>query len=88
MDRELDQQIDDIISKTTKDLKTKIERVIVRHQNKLIKDHARELKSVGNSVHKIDRGKSTKQSASSKQSTSSKQSKKYYTDSESDYYSE
>ena len=44
MESELEQQIDELIQKFTKDLKTKILRVVYRHQNKLLKDQARDLK--------------------------------------------
>jgi hypothetical protein len=47
MDRELEEQIDELINKSTKDLKSKIIRLVVRQQNKLLKEQARELKSNG-----------------------------------------
>jgi hypothetical protein len=44
MDRELEEQIDDLINKATKDLKSKILRIFIRTQNKLLKDQARDFK--------------------------------------------
>lgn len=45
MDRELEDQINDLINKSNKDLKTRIVRIVVRYQNKLLKEQARELKT-------------------------------------------
>jgi hypothetical protein len=47
MERELEEQIDDIIQKANKDLKSRIVRIVSRHQSKLLKEQARELKSGG-----------------------------------------
>ena len=92
MDRELEQQIDEIINKSSKDLKSRISRIVVRHQTKLLKDQARELKS-GVSALSTRKGKS--ESSSSNKNTTSKVDKstkkddKYRNDSDTDgYYSE
>lgn len=95
MDRELEEQIDDLIHKATKDLKTRIGRVVSRHQSKLLKDQARELKSGGGATTSrkstttastSGRGK-TVVSSNSKPSKTKKDSK-YHSDSDSDgYYS-
>ena len=45
MDNELEQQIDELIQKTAKDLKVKICRIVSKQQTKIVKDHARQLKS-------------------------------------------
>ena len=90
MDRELEEQIDDIIHKATKDLKTRIARIVVRHQTKLLKEQARELKSgASTNTRKTntssDNGRK-QQSKVSSRNNSKKDSK--YSDSDSDgYYS-
>ena len=96
MDRELEEQIDSIIQKATKDLKTRICRVVVRHQNKLLKDQAREFKTTTGAaprrvstavVPSTSRTSTTK--ASSGKKSSAKKDSKYHSDSDSDgYYSE
>ena len=90
MDRELEEQIDELIQKSTKDLKTRICRVVIRHQNKLLKDQARELKS-GSGTAPSRRGlKGVKESSasSSKTKKADKKDDKYHSDSDSDgYYS-
>jgi hypothetical protein len=97
MDRELEEQIDDLINKSIKDLKTRILRIVVRNQNKLLKDQARELKngtSTGTSVassrkpaEPSNTRKSNQKVTSSRKSSTKKDSK--YSDSDSDgYYSD
>lgn len=90
MDRELEEQIDELIQKSTKDLKTRICRVVIRHQNKLLKDQARELKS-GSGTAPYRRGlKGVKESSVSSSKTNKvvKKDDKYHSDSDSDgYYS-
>tara|TARA_B110000908_G_C9895384_1_gene288615 strand:+ start:198 stop:500 length:303 start_codon:yes stop_codon:yes gene_type:complete len=100
MDRELDEQIDELIHKATKDLKTRIARVVVRHQNKLLKEQARELKSWGGtggrmktaapSDGKSSGGRKSKPTATtSRKSSVSNKDSKYHSDSDSDgYYSD
>lgn len=44
MDSELEDQIDALINKSVKDLRTRIVRVVARHTNKSLKAQARELK--------------------------------------------
>ena len=88
MDNELDGQINDIINKSTKDLKLKITRVVNKHQTKLLKEHARQLKSTSFSSRKPLRGKS-KDSANNESMPSKKKSTdRYHSNSESDYYSD
>lgn len=96
MDKELEDQIDEIIVKATKDLKTRIARVVIRHQTKLLKDQARDIKSggapsgqsKGNTTRRQDSSsndrKNTKPPPSSKKS--SKKEDKYDSDSDG-YYS-
>jgi hypothetical protein len=89
MDRELEEQIDELIQKATKDLKTRICRVVIRHQNKLLKDQARELKS-GIGTAPSRRGlKGVKESSASSSNTKKAVKKDdKYSDSDSDgYYS-
>lgn len=99
MDRELEQQIDELINKVTKDLKTKILRTVVKHQNKLLKDQARELKTgvsaqsaqSAQSARKVktDSVSSNKNQLSSSKGKSTKKDNKYHNDSDTDgYYSE
>ena len=90
MERELDEQIEDLINKSNKDLRTRIMRIVMRQHNKILKDHARELKNTSSSSYKPVRGRVVvNESTNSKESTISKKSKsKYHSDSESDYYSE
>lgn len=45
MDPELEEQIDEIVQKAMRDLKTKILKVVVKNQTKLAKEHAKELKN-------------------------------------------
>jgi hypothetical protein len=90
MDRELEEQIDELIQKATKDLKTRICRVVIRHQNKLLKDQARELKSGSGTVpsRRGRRGVKEFSDSSSKTKKAVKKDDKYYSDSDSDgYYS-
>jgi hypothetical protein len=101
MDRELEEQIDDLIHKATKDLKTRIVRIVVRHQNKLLKDQARELKA-GTSIagtggsrggrkttEPVTSGGRVSNSKVTSRKSSSKKDSKYHSDSDSDgYYSE
>lgn len=88
MDRELEEQIDELIQKATKELKTRICRVVIRHQNKLLKEQAREFKSIGGAVPSRRGRKDVKESSSSKTKKVDKKDDKYYSDSDSDgYYS-
>jgi hypothetical protein len=85
MDRELEEQIDELIHKATKDLKTRICRVVIRHQNKLLKVQAREFKSKG-APPSLRFSKTLKESSNTK--NSAKKDDKYHSDSDSDgYYS-
>lgn len=97
MDQELEDQIDEILHKATKDIKAKISRVVSKHQNKLLKDQAKELKSgVAPSTRKVaaapSSGTSRKSSKVAPAPTASKKSSKKdykYSDSDSDgYYSD
>ena len=93
MDKELDEQINDVINKATKDLKLKIMRVVTRHQNKLLKEQARALKINGVSSHKPLRVKSkdavNKDHVNKEFFISKKKStNRYHNNSESDYYSD
>jgi len=45
MDRELEEQIDEVIQKTVKELKARITRVVGKNINRLLKDQAKDLKS-------------------------------------------
>ena len=90
MDRELEEQIDELIQKATKDLKTRICRVVIRHQNKLLKDQARELKSgIGTAPSRRGlKGVKESSASSSKTKKADKKDDKYHSDSDSDgYYS-
>jgi hypothetical protein len=93
MDRELEEQIDELIHKATKDLKTRIIRIVVRNQNKLLKEQAREFKSTGSSAHRKDAVSSSHRkdvvSSGGKGKASSKKESKYHSHSDSDsYYSD
>lgn len=88
MDRELEEQIDELIQKSTKDLKTRIVRVVTRSINKALKDHSRELKTVGggSTTHKTGH-KAVAAKATSRRS--SKKEERYKSDNDSDgYYSD
>ena len=90
MDHELEEQIDELIQKSTKDLKTRICRVVIRHQNKLLKDQARELKSgIGTAPSRRGlKGVKESSASSSKTKKADKKDDKYHSDSDSDgYYS-
>lgn len=56
MDKELDQQINELIEKTTNDLKLKINKIVSKHHTKLMKDHEKELKNAGAKKDKGDKG--------------------------------
>ena len=94
MDRELEQQIEELIQKTINDLKTKIIRIVIKNQNKVLKDQARELKTGGSTTapqHRKERvgsaSSTTKGSLSTKGKTVKKDGK-YQSDSDTDgYYS-
>lgn len=96
MDIELEEQIDELIRKTTKDLKTKVCRLINRYQSKLTKQHTRELKlalkgiPVKKEAVEKPRHRERKTSRDSTNSKKSSRNDKTYDDSESesDYYSE
>ena len=94
MDREIEEQIDDLIYKSTKDLKARIMRAVIKHQNKLLKEQARELKSSGSGTRKapteqtssVSGRRKSNQTVTSKKS--SRKDSKYHSDSDSDgYYS-
>lgn len=80
---ELEDQIDTLIQKSNKDLKTRIIRLVIRQQNKLLKDQAREFKTNGRVVqHKVSTSSKDRKTRKSKDS-------KYHSDSDSDgYYSD
>jgi hypothetical protein len=102
MDTELEKQIDELICKSNKDLKTRIMRLVTRHQNKLLKEQARELKKSSTS-RKLETKNSSRDSRETRNSRDSRDSREtrnsretrisrkdtpVYSDSESDYYSE
>lgn len=74
MDRELEDQIDTLITKATKDLKTRILRVVTRYNNKVLKQQARELKS---STNKRDHKHTNKDTS---RSSKNNHSDGYYSD--------
>lgn len=98
MDRDLEEQIDDLIHKSTKDLKSRICRLVSRHETKLLKQQARDLKSGGPAPapaakkqtappsRKADRGERVTDKGASSRPV--KKDDKYHSDSDSDgYYS-
>jgi hypothetical protein len=90
MDRELEEQIGELINKATKDLKMRIVRIVVKHQNRLLKEQAREFKTNGG-VTAPRRGRNVKvdtTTASHSKRKSSKKDDKYNSDSDSDGYYE
>jgi hypothetical protein len=95
MERELEEQIDDIIQKANKDLKSRIVRIVSRHQSKLLKEQARELKSGGGATtsRKFTTTSSTSGRgkpvvSSTAKSSKTKKDSKYHSDSDSEgYYS-
>jgi hypothetical protein len=95
MDRELEQQIEELIQKTINDLKTKIIRIVIKNQNKVLKDQARELKTGGSTTapqHRKERvgsvSSTTKGSLSTTKGKTVKKDGKYQSDSDTDgYYS-
>jgi hypothetical protein len=46
-DRELEEQIEELITKATRDLKVRVLRVVAKHTTKLLKEQAREIKGGG-----------------------------------------
>ena len=85
MDRDLEDRIDILVQKATKDLKTRIVREVTRSMNKALKEQARGLKSSGGATSKTVR-KAT--ASSSEQSTKSLMSKDKYGSDSDDYYSD
>lgn len=85
MDRDLEDKIDILIQKATKDLKTRIVREVTRSVNRTLKEQARDLKSSGGTTSK--RGKKATAS-SSEQSTKSMVSKGKYSSDSDEYYSD
>ena len=75
MDRDLEEQINDLINKSNKDLKTRIVRIVVRHQNKLLKDQARDLKTNNSSRNAPVTSRNT--TSKDKKSNSTKSDTKY-----------
>lgn len=62
MDTEFEKQIDEMIQKAHVELKTKIVKLIIKQQNKLIKEHTRQLKESGLlTVRRQSRKEDTKQ---------------------------
>lgn len=45
MDTEIEQQINDLINKSVHELKNRILRIVLRNQNKLLKEQERKIKS-------------------------------------------
>jgi hypothetical protein len=95
MDLELEEQIDELITKSVKDLKTKICRVVLRNQNKLLKDQARDFKNnKGSLTTRASIRKPTLESNDSgrrkttEHRKSSKKEEKYHSDSNSNSDSE
>jgi hypothetical protein len=84
MDRELEEQIDEIVSKSIKDLKTKIYRIVIKHQTKVNKDKARELKSESITARSRS-NKEVIQKVTSSNTGNKKKNDKYYSDSDSCY---
>ena len=82
MDREIEEQIDELIQKTTKDLKSKILKIFLKNQTKLIKEHAKDLKSGINVRKPSGRKPTSSNEVSTKKSSSFKKDKKNYSDSE------
>lgn len=75
MDRDLEEQIDEIIQKTTREFKSKIVKIIIKNQNKLLKDQARELKeNVLNNRKSITNNISNGRKPSTKESSLKKSS--------------
>ena len=81
MDRELEDHIGDLINKSTKDLKTRIVRLVTRYNNKLLKEKTREFKTSANTTPRKNFDSSVRVK------TSSRKDSKYHSDSD-DYYSD
>jgi hypothetical protein len=91
MDRELEEQIDEIIQKVTKDLKIKISRVVVKHQTKILKDQARDLGCIPSRKGKSTVSQTVKNTGKSTRKDDRKDDRKDKKNSDSDtdgYYSE
>jgi hypothetical protein len=81
MYKEIEGQIDALVQKSNKDLKTRIMRLITRQTNKILKDHERQFKN---------KSSSSREKKQVKTSHTKNKPKKKYSDSESDsdgYYS-
>jgi len=86
MDPELEEQIDHLVNKSLCDLKNRICKTVAKHQAKINKEHAREIKALVKGVPV----KVSKESGGRKRQTrkNEKKSKSRGDESESDYYSE
>ena len=85
MDHELEEQINELVSKITKDLQVKIIRLVGKFQNKKLKEQARSLKTNNTVTTKVKHDKPTNKKNDRK--TSSKNDDKRDSDSDS-YYSD
>ena len=87
MDRELEEQIDDLIHKATKDLKIRILRIVTRGMNKALKDKSRGLKTTGVEITNRKTGRKVENKTISRRT--SKKEERYKSDNDSDgYYSD
>ena len=84
MDRELENQIDQIVEKSINDLKIRIYRVYTKHLKKISREHLKELKEASKS------GRGSTYRRAPKPVTKPSRNSKYHRESEDseDYYSE
>jgi len=83
MDRELEEQIDEVVNKTIKDLKLKISKLVVKNQNKILKEQAKELKTNGLQTSRKTNPAPVRKN-SNKESNRESHKKSYKDDSDSD----
>ena len=83
-DNELEDQLDEVIQKTIKDLKTRISRIVTKHVNRLLKNQSREFKE--SVAKKADPPK--RRSNNDRNDRNDRNDKKEHSDNESDEYSE
>ena len=84
MDRELEEQIDEVVNKTIKDLKLKISKLVVKNQNKILKEQAKELKTNGLQTSRKTNPPAPVRKNSNKESKRESHKKSYKDDSDSD----
>jgi hypothetical protein len=84
MNNELEEQIDELFNKTMKDLKSKISRLVIKNQTKVLKEQAKDIKSGLTTRKSLISTLPTKNNSSKESSNKKYHNRKHDRDSESD----